>query len=514
MGVTITAIVGVFIYIVNFTTRSFQKTLNFQAQRIFTGLLISLAGALKGYLLYFSIDLGGFIQPTNLLARIISSVATELFWLTLCSLIIEDARIFRRRFTSVLRASILKLAQGNPNAGLNLLPMEMQSEIKVIETMLSRNLDAATSSVMDRNALIIAAQQVRNTVEEKIRPLSHRLWLRSNTELPQVKIGATLRASIKEVNVPPISTAGFLTLTTIFNLSASYGWIRGMYAAIFLFLTLYTYFEFLAPKVRVLCRSKIISGLVNALTPGLLLSIYFYLSNRYLFKDDSGIMTFTYVPIIFLAVVFVSTYQLAQSDRNRVLQLIEENLLGDLGDSTRHGDVVAGNVASYLHNSLQSELIALSYQIEESAKNPDSEESRALLERLGSRINRSISQDFEDFIEKPLDRLSKLESAWKGIAHVDIQISPQYLEDPASNFLIVQIIEEAVSNAVRHSHAKDIQIKAQDIDGHHLLLEISNDGAGQPSESTGLGTDWLDRYAAGKWSRTFSDKGTVLQIIL
>lgn len=514
MGVTITAIIGVFVFLVNQTTRTFQKSLTFASQRVFTLLLIASAGALKGYLLFLSINLGGFMQPTNLLARIISSIATELFWLTLCSMIIEDARIFRRRFTSVLRASILKLAQGNPNGGLNLLPSEMQNEIKTIETILSRNLDAATSSVMDRNALILAAQQVRKTVEEKIRPLSHRMWLRSNTELPQVKLGATLRASIKEINVPPQATAGFLTLTTIFNLSATYGWIRGLYAATSLYLTLYFYFAHIAPRVKNALGFSFGSGFINALAPGFLLSVNFYLSNKYIFRDDSGILTFTYVPIIFLAVLFVSTYQLALSDRNRLLQLIEENLLGNFSDSAPHGDVVAGNVASYLHNSLQSELIALSYQIEESAKNPDSEESRALLERLGSRINRSISQDFEDFIEKPLDRLSKLESAWKGIACVDIQVLPKYLEDPANNFLIVQIIEEAVSNAVRHSNAKDIHVEAQDIEGHQLLLQISNDGTGQLSESRGIGTDWLDRYAAGKWSRTHSDNGTVLQIVL
>ena len=108
MGVTITALVGIFIYVSNLSTKRFQNSLDPKQQQFFTLSLVSLAGVLRGLLLYLSTDLGGFDQPTSLLARLISSTATTLFWLTLFSIVVEDARVFRDRYESLVRTSILR----------------------------------------------------------------------------------------------------------------------------------------------------------------------------------------------------------------------------------------------------------------------------------------------------------------------------------------------------------------------------------------------------------------------
>jgi hypothetical protein len=178
MGVTITALVGIFIYISNLSTKGYQKSLDSKQQRIFTLSLVALAGVLRGFLLYLSTDLGGFEQPTSLVARLISSTATTLFWLTLFSIAVEDARVFKDRYESLLRTSILRIAQAGISKESTQFSPELQEEISEIESLLSNTFDEATRSAMDHTTMMLAAMSVRKTNEENIRPLSHRLWLR------------------------------------------------------------------------------------------------------------------------------------------------------------------------------------------------------------------------------------------------------------------------------------------------------------------------------------------------
>ena len=144
MGVTITALVGIFIFVSNLSTKRFQNSLDPKQQQFFTLSLVTLAGVLRGFLLYLSTDLGGFEQPTSLLARLISSTATTLFWLTLFSIVVEDARVFRDRYESLVRTSILRIAQAGVSREKQQFSPELQEEISEIESLLSKTFDEAT----------------------------------------------------------------------------------------------------------------------------------------------------------------------------------------------------------------------------------------------------------------------------------------------------------------------------------------------------------------------------------
>ena len=479
-----------------------------------TLLTIGVAGVFRGYLLYFSTELGGFEQPTSLVARLISSTATTLFWLTLFSVIVEDSRVFKDRYVSILRSSILRLAQSNPMIESTQLSTEIKGEISEIQVMLSKTLDLATQSAMNHQTMLLAAEQVRKTVEENIRPLSHRLWLRSASSLPSIRIWSAIVAGLRNLNVPPIGPAALLALTSVFNLTSTFGWHRGFYGAFWIFIIFHLFFKYALKYLHEHFQPSLFANILFMLIPGFILSEIFYLSNRFVFDDNSGLLNFIYIVIFFIVAAGSSTYKLTQSDRNLLIVMLEKNLLPSKGLVANEESIAAENMASFLHNSLQSELLALSYQIEESAKDPNSENARALLERLGSRINRSINDDFERFVEKPLDRLSRIQSAWKGIASIDIKIPEDLLLDPNRNFLIVQIIEEAITNAVRFSKSTHISVGGEKSVSGQIMITIHNDGLADYPGPSGLGTEWLDRFAAGNWSRTYAPTGTTLEITL
>ena len=78
------------------------------------------------------------------------------------------------------------------------------------------------------------------------------------------------------------------------------------------------------------------------------------------------------------------------------------------------------------------------------------------------------------------------------------------LNDPASNIHIYRIIQEAISNAIRHGHAKKIVVRIEVV-GTKVNLSITDDGIGlsdQPGARKGMGLRIMD-YRAKLIGATF-----------
>jgi signal transduction histidine kinase len=242
------------------------------------------------------------------------------------------------------------------------------------------------------------------------------------------------------------------------------------------------------------------------------LSGTFYLSNKYLFHNDVQALNLIYILIFLMAALLVSTFQLVNKDRAELLLEIEGLLIKGGSESEFHSRVANENVASYLHNSLQSELLSIARQMESSAERLDAEEFQGSLDLLMKRLNQPLKEDFNNFLNNPLDRLNKLQSAWRGIADIEVSIPSDVLQDHERNILIVQCIEEAIANAVRHSKANSVLVEAHLLESHKVRLSVTNNGAPLEGEETGLGSAWLDHHAPNSWNRRVTERGVELVV--
>jgi glucose-6-phosphate-specific signal transduction histidine kinase len=152
--------------------------------------------------------------------------------------------------------------------------------------------------------------------------------------------------------------------------------------------------------------------------------------------------------------------------------------------------------------------------MESSAERLDAQEFHNSLDLLMKRLNQPIKEDFNNFLSNPLDRLNKLPSAWRGIADITMTIPHEVLQDRERNLLLVQCVEEAIANAVRHSKASTVYVEAILLDDQRVRLSISNNGLAPKEESVGMGTAWLDHHAPNSWKRRISDEGTELVVTL
>jgi signal transduction histidine kinase len=99
--------------------------------------------------------------------------------------------------------------------------------------------------------------------------------------------------------------------------------------------------------------------------------------------------------------------------------------------------------------------------------------------------------------------LEKLSSGWRGIAEVEINLD--WIDDLETLVLndIITLIDEAVSNAIRHAKASSILVTGYRV-GDNLHFEIRSDGSGMTARSVGMGTKLFNELAS---NLTYSKQG-------
>ena len=509
IGLALTVATGLLLLPYIHFSKAWLSNSSRQKQEVLSVLVIGLTGVLRGILLHYLIVWFGFTQPTNIWARIASSTTTTLLWFTAIAIFVTSRTSFKADYEAILRKTIVETSEKLNLVDLDSLPASLEKELleieKVLGTAFGKDLPPGS-----RDSLSIAAAHIKHLIEEKIRPLSHRLWIESAAETPRVNIGPSLLASIKYLNLPTIPTLIFLALSTILNVSVTVGLNQGIFATVVILVEMFCMLTLFQNKISHRTNGRLALNGLLLLIPGLVLSLTFYLSNKFLFNKDFGLLNLIYVVIFLLVALLVSSFQLVNHDREQLIFMIESELTTVGWQSSLKEKYLSKNAASYLHNLLQSELLAITKQIEISSDDLDSVNSLKDLEILLDRLNRPIKDDFQKFLNNPIERLNRLQNAWKGIADVNITIPTQALEDQNRNILLVQIVEEAIANAVRHAGATQVNVTAEILPDARVCFSIINNGVSSKEESVGLGSAWLDHHAPNSWTRKKLENGSEL----
>lgn len=111
--------------------------------------------------------------------------------------------------------------------------------------------------------------------------------------------------------------------------------------------------------------------------------------------------------------------------------------------------------------------------------------------------------------------LTDLAALWSGAVDIESTIASEAIEQIAlsekTNGIVVEILREAISNAIRHGDASLIRIDVTfDDDASDLVLSVTNNGAPISSDCTpGIGTKLLNDFAHS-WSRENVDGAVAL----
>ena len=154
--------------------------------------------------------------------------------------------------------------------------------------------------------------------------------------------------------------------------------------------------------------------------------------------------------------------------------------------------VLSSRLAGYLHNSVQSQLTGIAMALER-AGDEDEEEKEKLLQQLNEIAEMSFGHELTSSGLNPSEKIEKIILAWQGIVSIHCDFPSSIDRNPKAQ-IVLELIEEAINNAVRHAKAKSISIEVAQ-DGDELSVVITHKTAMASRSKAQLGLLWLERFS-------------------
>ena len=506
LGALVTLITFLAYAFLIYTARKFSN-INFALLGVGT---LFLTGVIRGLLLTYVFDFMGYKDPITSIERILTSIFNVFVWLGFGSIVIENHRRFIRRYRAML-TQILVLKLRN-SAGLEPGYAYIESHILQMQMRLKSSIAEIKSATDVSDSETALAEKFRREIDEELKPLNQRLWVKSAYSPPSLRFKEVLATSCRELKFNFHLTAGIfsgiLLLNTIVLIgpaeSLSYG-----------FLSYISFYCFNLVRIWLVQRVSMNLEILNSvflIFIGFGVGFFSTIILDLLGFSHSYSAALLIAPILPVLIITVSFIQLALSDR--------ETLIGILSSQSRNlnEDFLErfnqGNAASYLHNSLQSELSSLAIQLDSVSRNPDPLRSEIVSQKIESFVSRSLRDDFRDFLETLDLRLKRIIESWEGIAKIELSLDPMILEDPSRASLVVQLVQESIANAIRSGHANKIEIKGT-FAGEAIKIVVTDNGNAEIEKSKrGVGSEWIDSIALTEWTLKSSDHGSVLTVEL
>ena len=394
------------------------------------------------------------------------------------------------------------------------LLLEVDAELEPVRERLehvvaaTRSADSSESTV-SREEWQSVSHLLRETAEDSVRPLSHRLW---NRAAPRLDAPPWWSLPINIVRHQPFRPVLFVLIDVLGTLAADiyqYGGIRGTVLVI-----------------AGLCWS--IPGMLvaNALLrryprhhaaiflTGLILlqgAVVIRASLRDFWIPGTGSVTWIVSQAMAGAVVILVTSgfgawrnrEAAQLDNLRVL--VEEE--GEVARE-RSGQIaiLARDTAQYLHGSLQTRLIGCSLAMEQASETGDVDSlHRALAEALTA-LDTSTPPPVA--VGSLRDEVERKVHLWDGFCDFDVRLD-ESLADSTENAVVVgRVVEESVANAIRHGQASHVEVDVTcDADGR-VQVSIIDNGIGAQGGVKGMGSAYLSMVSDGNWTIEAIEEGT------
>ena len=173
--------------------------------------------------------------------------------------------------------------------------------------------------------------------------------------------------------------------------------------------------------------------------------------------------------------------------------------------------------AIYIHGKILNRLAATSLKLQQAVDNNDVENFEAGLNSLKV----ILENPTKDFDQNPMTLKAEIASRldpWEGLITINVVIDPA-LEMVSNDRVkdLGEVIEEVISNSVRHGGSQNISIKITSSDHPDIQLMIEDDAVNPlplvPAR-IGLGTKILNLVSDGRWSISHSEAKTTLKLVM
>jgi signal transduction histidine kinase len=469
--------------------------------------ILTVAGLSRGAVFYFLGGAFGLVPADDLVFRMVGG-PLYVGAIYMVGNYILLASIDHRRISSTLQEerANLKLSKQGFEAQLSNLKFAQMSRVRELLAPAIWELgkllkDASLSK--DASRAIGALRQLN---DEVVRPLSHSMI--QKFELPALTKGVSQRSRLGQFVLPSRVTLGstlpltafapFVAVITYSATSALLGPIDALLAAavVTTILTLELLF------IKRLIGKATVSlpvAVMSSLAVGSLLGATTWVMVSYEFlalPRDIGLQTLVF--FIMTMIVFLML-GIAQMQRNQATEELEEAVedLRLLTSQLRQQVWLSQKtLATELHGSVQAALNASAMRLA-LIPNPTPEDLDRVRQDIDNAMQRLGASDYLDgqSIEELLEQICDL---WEGSCEISYRLDPDassaLADDSAAAYCTLEVIREAINNAIKHGDAKLIEITAS-LNAEVIELTVTNNGDATQLSTPGLGSSLYQELA-------------------
>lgn len=455
-------------------------------------------GAVRGIAINICLGILDLEPRVSAIYKVFNSTISLPLWFIGLALFVESRRQFQHEFETIFQRYVRNEQKSLDKQGPNLAKEndgELFKKLQLELSDLARDIEESLKLPTLVSNYAEQAKKIQDLISEELRPASAALWNGSTLSAPKLSIFELVKISLLGQKLKVISASLFFSPYIFIGIYGSYGWrfsfIETLMATslnILIFMSCEQLF-----KINLISRRStniLIIGCSYAIP---LFVILFILPDN-LFWIENNVAKISYQ--LFLGSCHVSIllgfnlYKLLGQQRSEVLANLEFILHGKEMSFLSNSELTAArdiDLARYLHGELQAGLVATSLLLERAVKTGDLDLANIAIRSTLDILKQDHARFSQSRKSTPQARLEKISSGWRGIAEVKIRIDWISELDTSVQDDVIELIDEGVSNAIRHAKSNDISVSGSRV-GAELHIQILSDGSGFSANSAGLGT--------------------------
>jgi len=479
---------------------------------VIAGMIFVAVASLVGFLL-------GLPTAEGPWGRIVPTVLVATWWSVTLSLMLEASDRFRCERAALIDRAIQQQVAAAQEAEVaarlkESIRDDVHAELAGAHASLMRRLDEIEAHADVSYAVV--ADELRDTAQTAVRPLSHRLAEQTAQDHPAPGFFAVVANIVRRQPFRPLACSVIYLVTTapreLTRLGTGMG-LASIALTVSLIVVSMTAFNVAMRRwpqhhaALFLSGIVVIEGLTVVLAPaytaitGVVIPV----------ADVVGSVIFG-IFIIFVTSGFGS-WRITRRDMLRTFeQEISDEEVAALARSRAIADA-AREAGAVLHGAVQTKLVATAMAIDHGVAAGDMVAVNQALMQARAILEQPLASDNDSAVSTLGEGVERKASLWRGLADVTVSIDPAIaaLTGPVAS-RACDIVEEGIANAVHHGGARTISVYAAP-DGEDLRMRIVDDGSGPAGGTPGLGSRMLTACALA-WSLASTDDGTVLTVRL
>jgi hypothetical protein len=222
-----------------------------------------------------------------------------------------------------------------------------------------------------------------------------------------------------------------------------------------------------------------------------------------------------YICMEVLQILRPSALSLIQNDELEASSALQRKVAQVLSDEFKQN--LSHKWAVFIHGKILTHLAATALKLETTATKGDLHTYKATVDALLS----LLSAPDAEFEQKELDLESEISTRlnpWMGLLDINLQVDKELMTMRSARVQeIGEVIEELISNSVRHGKAKKMELRLIRSSQIDLMIVAIDNATNPPPENpqrSGLGTRIFNLASDGRWSITRVSTSTQFKLTM